>query len=148
LRLLCVTLRNNFKNMKNTFLSLILIIVAAIAVMAFTIPTGKTNNPPQDKPAAQFPADIQKIFETSCFDCHTDLSSNPKSKAKLNFTTWDSLSAAKKVGKIQDISDVVSKGDMPPTKYLEKFPEKALSKEQNDLVIKWAVQESDKLMGQ
>lgn len=127
--------------MKNTLLSLILIITAGFIVVAFT-------NPPQEKPAAQFPADIQKIFETSCFDCHTDLSSNPKSKGKLNFTTWDSLSAAKKVGKLQDISDVVSKGDMPPGKYLEKFPEKAITKEQKDLVIKWAAETSDKLMGQ
>jgi len=134
--------------MKKTILSTLLIITAAIAVMAFTLPSGKNTNPPQDKPVSLFPEDIQKAFETSCYDCHSDAASNAKAKLKLNFSKWGELTDAKKVGKMESINEVVKSGDMPPGKYLEKFPEKAFNQEHKDLVNKWVTEESAKLMGE
>ena len=134
--------------MKTTLLNTFVIVAAALAVMAFTYPSGKQINPPQDKPASLFPEDVQKVFETSCYDCHTAASTGEKAKMKLNFSKWDELSSAKKIGKMENISEVVKSGDMPPGKYLEKFPEKALTQEQKDLISKWITEESAKLMGQ
>jgi hypothetical protein len=134
--------------MKKTILFAVVIIAASLSIMAFTVPSARTFNPPQDKPVSLFPEDVQMILETSCFDCHSDASSNVKSKTKLNFTAWGNLSDAKKVGKMENINEVVSKGDMPPGKYLEKFPEKVISKEQKELINKWVTEESAKLMGQ
>jgi mono/diheme cytochrome c family protein len=134
--------------MKKSILSVMVVIAAAFAVMAFTLPTFKNINPPQDKPVALFPADVQKIFETSCYDCHSDAASNAKAKMKLNFSKWGELTDAKKVGKMENINEVVSKGDMPPGKYVTNNPDRALGQEQKDLVNKWVTAESAKLMGE
>ena len=65
----------------------------------------------------------------------------------MNLSKWNDLSAAKKVGKLQDIEDILKKGDMPPAKYVDRYPDHAPSQEQKDIIIKWAETESDKLMG-
>jgi len=134
--------------MKKILFSSMLIIAAALAVMAFNYPSVKNTNPPQDKVQVQFTEDIQKILETSCYDCHSDAASNAKAKMKLNFSKWGELTNAKKVGKLEGINEVIKSGDMPPGKYINNHPEKALTQEQKDLVNKWITEESAKLMGQ
>lgn len=137
--------------MKKLIIPGIVLFAATLAFMAFNYPveslTGYSANPPQLLVTPAFPDSVGKILETSCFDCHSDASSNEKARTKINFTKWNNLKDAQKVGKTQDISDVVQKGDMPPAKYTAKFPERALGQEQKDLIIKWAAEESEKLMG-
>jgi len=134
--------------MKKQFLSVIVLFVASLAIMAFTIPSGKIINPPQEQVAPAFPEDVQKILETSCHDCHTDAATNVKSKSKLNFSKWTEYSDAKKVGKMESINEVIVKGDMPPGKYINNHPEKALGQEQKDIIGKWVSEASAKLMGE
>jgi hypothetical protein len=136
--------------MKKQILSIVVLFAAFLAVMAFTYPanTGKTANPPQELVKTFFPQDVQKILETSCYDCHSDAASNAKAKMKLNFSKWGELADAKKVGKMENINEVVKKGDMPPGKYITNNPGAALSQEQKDLINKWVTEESAKLMGQ
>jgi hypothetical protein len=137
--------------MKKSILPVIVIIAAGLAIMAFTYPAlhslNKNINPPQEKVIQVFPDTVQKVLETSCFDCHGATSSNTKALAKIDFSKWNDLTAAKKVGKLQDVIDVVNKGDMPPLKYVTNYPDRAPGKEQKDIIIKWANEESDKLMG-
>jgi mono/diheme cytochrome c family protein len=132
--------------MNKTFFLASAIIAASLAVMAFTLPSTGTQNPPQDKAPATLPEDVQKIVETSCFDCHSDAGSNVKAKSKINFSNWSELSDSKKIGKMEAISEVLKSGDMPPGKYLEKNPGAALGQEQKDIVNKWITEESAKLM--
>lgn len=134
--------------MKKQILSIAVVVVTTLALMAFNSPSFKNINPSQDQVVSLFPADVQKIFETSCYDCHTDAASNAKAKLKLNFSKWNELSDAKKVGKMESISETVSKGDMPPAKYVNNHPERALSPEQKELIVKWVTEESSKLMGE
>jgi mono/diheme cytochrome c family protein len=129
----------------------ILILISGLAITAITLAFTTTSDKPvpilpQDQ-TALFPDNITKIFETSCYDCHGADGSNAKAKSKLNFGSWADMSASKKVGKMENISEVVTKGDMPPTRYIEKNPTAALSQEQKDAVAKWAQEESDKLLG-
>jgi hypothetical protein len=139
------------KIMKKLILPGILIFAAFLAIMAFTVPgnifSGNQLNPPQEKVVQVFPDTVQKVLETSCFDCHGATSSNVKALGKLNFSKWNDLTAAQKVGKMQDIIDIIKKGDMPPAKYVTNYPDRAPGKEQKDIIIKWADEESDKLMG-
>lgn len=133
--------------MKKLVLTSILITGAAVALMSFTFSKVNNSIPPQEQAQAMFPQEIQKIFETSCFDCHTD-TGNAKAKLKLNFSKWGDLSDAKKVGKIESINDEVQSGKMPTARYISNYPDRALTKEQKELVSKWAAEESAKLMGQ
>lgn len=134
--------------MKKLIFSGVALFAAALVMMAFTHPSAKIANPPQEKPASLFPEDVQKILETSCFDCHTDAASNVKAKTKLNFSKWGELSDAKKIGKMESISEEVTKGEMPPQKYKTNYPEKALKQEQKDIISKWVTETSAKLMGE
>jgi hypothetical protein len=133
--------------MKRILISGIAVSFALLALMAFTYPTLYHNNP-QEKPASAFPEDVEKVLQTSCFDCHTDAASNAKAKMKLNFSKWGELSDSKKIGKMESISEVIKKGDMPPGKYLEKYPDHALNPEQKSLIDTWVTEESKKLMGE
>jgi len=133
--------------MKKIILSGIAMSFAFLAMMAFTYPSFNSSDP-QDKPASVFPEDVEKILQTSCYDCHTDAASNAKAKMKLNFSKWGELSDSKKVGKMENISEMIKKGDMPPGKYLEKYPDHALTPEQKAVVDKWLTDESKKLMGE
>lgn len=137
--------------MKKLNLPAIVLVIAVIAMMAFIYPSRSSErnntNPPQEKVVSPFPENVAKILENSCFDCHSDASSNEKALAKMNLSKWNDLSAAKKVGRLQDIEDILKKGDMPPAKYVAKYPDRAPSQEQKDIIIKWAEAESDKLLG-
>ena len=133
--------------MKKTMLILVTGVALTALTFAFTTPSEKpVQVNPQDK-TAMFPENIEKMFETSCYDCHGSDASNAKAKAKLNFGNWSEMSPSKKVGKIEGIKDVVLSGDMPPARYIEKNPSAALTKEQKDAVGKWAQEETDKLLG-
>jgi len=133
--------------MKKTLFILSAGVVLSAITLAFNVPA---DNPVQEQPQDHtnlFPENIEKMFETSCYDCHGANASNAKAKAKLNFGNWAEMSAAKRVGKIENISDVVKNGDMPPGRYIEKNPGAALSQEQKDAVATWAKEETDKLLG-
>jgi hypothetical protein len=141
---------NFLKNttMKKAFFSVILLLAASLALVAFAFP-GKTNSTPsQEQPPALFPEDVQIVLENSCYGCHNDAASNVKAKSKLNFSKWSEYSDAKKVGKMESINDEIKGGKMPPEKFLANYPDKALSQEHKDLIDKWATEESAKLMGQ
>lgn len=137
--------------MKKLILSGIVLFSTVLAVMAFTFPAGNpsTNliNPPQEKVAPAFPENVGKVLETSCFDCHSNTSSNAKALSKINFSKWNDLSDAKKVGKMEAIKDMVTKGDMPPKKYVTNYPDRAPGQEQKDIISKWVTEESARLMG-
>jgi hypothetical protein len=139
------------KIMKNLNLPAIVLVISVIGLMAFIYPSrpSERNNNflPQERVASPFPENIAKILENSCFDCHSDASSNEKALAKMNLSKWNDLSAAKKVGRLQDIQDILKKGDMPPAKYVAKYPDRAPTKDQKDIIIKWAEEESNKLLG-
>jgi len=134
--------------MKKSILSIIVIFVAGITLMAFTLPGKLNSDPPQEQAKALFPEDVQKVLETSCFDCHTDAASSAKAKMKVNFSKWEEYSDSKKVGKMESISESITNDDMPPQKYISKYPDKALNQEQKDLINKWVTEESAKLMDQ
>jgi hypothetical protein len=138
--------------MKKLILSGMALIAAVLAVMAFTYPTVRLSvnnvNPPQEKITPLFPEDVQKVFESSCFDCHGAASSNTKAKLKLNLSKWSEMSDAKKVGKMEAINDMLKKGDMPPARFVSKYPDRAPKQEQKEIIYKWVTEESAKLMGE
>jgi len=133
--------------MKKSILTIMGIFFAALVLLAFTLPYNLNTNPPQEK-VADFPEDVQKILETSCFDCHSEAASHAKAKSKLNFSKWAKYSDSKKVGKLESINEVITEGDMPPQKYLNKYPDNSLSQDKKDIIGKWITETSSKLMGE
>ena len=127
----------------------ILISIAVVAlIMSFSrLESKPAGDDPQDMAKTGIPEEVTAILENSCYDCHTSEGSNLKARLKLNFSDWNDLSDAKKVGKLDDIAKEVSESKMPPSRYLDKNPSATLSKEQVETIVKWTDGESNKLMG-
>jgi mono/diheme cytochrome c family protein len=83
------------------------------------------------------PEDIFKIFQTSCMQCHGS-NSGRFPKSRLNFSRWTVYSAEKEVEKSSSICSSVRKGTMPPKSISKSHPELIPTREQIDLICKWA----------
>ncbi len=93
-----------------------------------------------------FPEDVNAVLENSCYGCHTNGAKSEKALNKLNFSTWNENSVGKKIHKLDEISEAVVEETMPPEKFLQRFPDKKLSKEQIELLKKWAKKEGESLL--
>ncbi|MFA9392533.1 MAG: heme-binding domain-containing protein [Prolixibacteraceae bacterium] len=122
------------------------ILLTGLLFYNFTTSTQEKTNQPQPSKQLSISADVQKIIDNSCFGCHNAESKNEKGKGKLMFETLDTLSVAKLVGKLADISEEVDEDKMPPAKFLEFKPEAKLSPMQKEALIKWANTAGDALL--
>jgi len=93
-----------------------------------------------------FPADVKAVIDNKCYGCHSKDGKSEEAKAKM---MWDSIPLYPKVRQIavlDDISEVLEKGEMPPEKMIEMHPEAALTPDQKALLKKWAETTADDLM--
>jgi len=102
-----------------------------------------------DETAASFviPDDIMAIIDHSCYGCHNSESRNEKAKKDLKFDKLDSLKNFALIGMLGEIYEHVDSAKMPPPKFLERNPDRALTDEQKTLLMNWAIESSDDLSG-
>lgn len=132
--------------MKNARIITLSVFTLAIAfLMSFTIPEKETIATPEgDK--FEIPSDIQDIFDKSCFGCHNTDTQNDKGKKKLMIDKLANLSKAKLVGKLDGIIEAVKENEMPPEKFLEKYPDNKLTEEEAKKLMDWANNSAEELM--
>lgn len=131
-------------NQKTIVWALPLLFLFILIGSGFTLKkTFQTLNPEDN---IVIPENIQAIIDHSCFGCHNVDSQSDKAKKKLLFDELAQLPKAKIVAKLGDISEMVGKGEMPPEKFLEKFPDKALSEEQAKTLKDWADNAAEELL--
>jgi len=92
------------------------------------------------------PEDVSAIFDKSCFGCHNVESQAEKAQKKLLIDQLGDLSKAKLVGKLGEIGEVVEKNEMPPEKFLAKYPDKALTEEEVKRLVEWSESAANELM--
>ncbi len=88
--------------------------------------------------AALFPEPVSGILNSSCVGCHSDEGSS-KAKLFMNLSEWDKLSQKKQMKTARKMNKKVAKGAMPPSGFLEKHPEAALTPEKIKNINDWAV---------
>jgi len=104
---------------------------------------------PEGKVEYRVPGKINTIIKNSCYECHNTNSKNNKAKKKLDFDKiGNEYSTIKRSGKLKDIAEVLTEGEMPPEKYLKHNPGKALSPQQKSIFIDWANFQSRHLLDQ
>ena len=103
---------------------------------------------PDIQPVPGFPADIDKLLISSCYECHSTDSRNTNAKEALNFQQWNDYKVSKQIGLLDEICELVGDNKMPPEKYLSFNPDKKLSEEQIKKICDWTEKESGKLMGE
>lgn len=77
------------------------------------------------------------IFKNSCAPCHFD-GGGGMALANLNFSTWEKLPAKKQIKKASAICEEVAYKKMPPAGFMESNPGKVPTKEQAEIICKWA----------
>ena len=100
------------------------------------------------------PAEVKKILETTCYDCHSDKTTYPwynsitpvnywladhvkDGKKHLNFSKWSTYSLKKKEHKMDELYEEVEKGEMPLNSYTWTHSEANLTPEQINAIVTW-----------
>ena len=93
----------------------------------------------QAKKEQQYPIPdtINTIFQTSCMSCH-GFKGGRFPKSRLNLSRWAMYGAAKEKEKASLICTTLSKGAMPPKSIRKSKPGLIPTKEQIDLICRWA----------
>jgi hypothetical protein len=105
-----------------------------VAILAMIQPaSGQT----QKEKAAPIPDEVNKIFTSSCMPCHWN-GGKMMAMGMVNFSKWTEYTSSKGASKASMICSVLTKGKMPPKKVQKKTPEIVPSKDQLDLICKWA----------
>lgn len=123
-----------------SFFSVVLI------VLLFTSVSASAGDKPQPLKPVNMPDDVKTLIDKSCFGCHNTDSKNDKAKEKLDLKTIDSLDKTKMIHALKKISETLEEGEMPPAKFLEKFPDKALTDAEKKTLMSWAKNEAKSLM--
>ena len=126
------------------FLILSAFALGAFLLMNFNQVSVIESSPNGDK--YEVPEDIQLIIDNSCKGCHVSKSKNEKARMKLS---WDKMygkyKTHKVIGKLMDIEETLKEGEMPPEKFLAKYPDKNISPEDSEKMQKWAREMATKL---
>lgn len=130
------------------YLLLSSIIIVGFVFFGFIQDTAEKNQQTVQDETFQIPADVQKVLDNSCVGCHNSEAKNMKAKQKLKFEDLASMKTYKLSGKLGDIAKELEEDKMPPSKFLENYPDKKLSAEDKALLINWAKETSAKLAGE
>jgi len=126
------------RNKRNFLFVLVVFLFASFMVSA-------AENPVESK-AVKMPDDVKAIIDKSCFGCHNTDSKNDKAKEKLDLSTFDTLAKNKMIAAYKGMAEVVEENEMPPAKFLEKYPDKKLTDAEKKILMDWANNEAKSLM--
>ena len=102
----------------------------------------------------QAPKEVAELMQTSCYDCHSNLTTYPwysdiapvswwlkghidNGRGKLNFSEWDSYTLEEGDSLKQLSADLIEKKWMPILTYKIMHKESRLNDEQRALLIDW-----------
>ncbi len=115
-------------------------------ILIHTMMLKGNSHPNTTEPKDDFPKKVSGILSNSCYDCHTTGSQADKALDALDFKQWEAYKLTKKISLLTKICEVVEKGEMPPEKYLNKNPGKALSESDIKTICNWTKKESENLI--
>jgi hypothetical protein len=81
--------------------------------------------------------DVMKIAKKSCIFCHT-VPGNKMALSRVNLSNWDKYTPEKQAAKAKAICNMVTKGKMPPKKFIDKHPDSAPTKDEIKIICDWA----------
>lgn len=108
------------------------------------------------------PANVERILQTSCYDCHSNNTAYPlysniqpirmfmdshikEGKENLNFSEWGNYSSRKQGNKLERISKQIKSDEMPLPSYTFIHRNAKLTRVQKEEVIQWIDKVKDSL---
>jgi len=141
------------RSIKYILLSLLVIFVV---IQFFRPAKNISNQVSQNDISHRFtmPPEISKIFQNSCYDCHSNNTRYPwywqvqpvtwwmnghinDAKRAVNYSEFLSYSARRQYKKIEETNEMVQKDEMPLSSYLIIHRSARLNKDQKMLVEQW-----------
>lgn len=139
--------------MKKILIGLVIVLVA----IQFIKPTRNVSEGAQANSITTVfatPADVQNILKTSCNDCHSNNTIYPwyanvqpvawwlqhhvnEGKQEINFDEFASYSPRRQHHKLEELVELVDKGEMPLGSYTWIHKDAILSAEKKQLLINW-----------
>lgn len=129
--------------------------VAAIvaAVAAQLVPVDRTN--PSVRMEVDAPANVKRILERSCYDCHSNRTRWPwysrvapvswlvahdvhEGREEINFSEWPMFDFEEQDHLLEQVEKQVSRGKMPLPVYLIMHSDAALSRADREVLLAWA----------
>lgn len=146
--------------MRKTLRYSLLGVIVLLLLIQF-VPVDRSNPPIDETMAIKAPAEIQAIFEKSCYDCHSYNTEWPfysyiapvswlvagdveEGREHLNFSEWYQMPADKRARARGEIIDEVTEGEMPLPIYLITHSDATLDDQQKQLLRDWASSTEDK----
>ena len=145
-------------------INFVLIALALIFVAAQFVRPGFTN--PASDPAHELraPAQVQSILERSCIDCHSNRSRYPwysqispvswwlkdhidEARSELNLSEFGTYDAKKAAHKMEEVCEMVEKGEMPLREYVWGHPSAKLSEADKQALCQWSKEERARILG-
>ncbi len=136
-------MKKNFVTQLSVF---ILLAGVVIVFVSFKSASLFLQGAPASKAKIEIPEDVNKIFEKSCFGCHNVDAKSADAKDGLLIDELPNLKRHKIIAKLDKIVESVTDQDMPPSKFLKKYPEKALTEDESKRLSEWAMQTAEDLM--
>lgn len=151
--------------MKKTLKIIAVLVVAAFLAAQFFRPA-RTNPPVVQaetlEAVTKLPENVNKIFERSCNDCHSNETVYPwysnvspfswllqkhidEGRRELNVSVWATYGNQRKRRKLDEICEQVETGAMPHNQYLWIHREARLSDEDKRILCDWANAEKAKI---
>lgn len=134
--------------MKKLRISLLMIILIATSFAISTAFVSPDPVQPQDevKSAFTIPEDVNEVLQNKCFDCHNVEAKSDDAKEGLLLDELATLKKSKKISKLDAIVEVIDGKDMPPEKFVAKYPEQALTDDEAKLITEWVNKAADELL--
>ncbi|MEY4374321.1 MAG: putative signal peptide protein [Candidatus Eisenbacteria bacterium] len=127
--------------------------VIAVAVAAQLVPVERTNPPVRMEVDA--PADVKRILERSCYDCHSNRTRWPwysrvapmswlvardvhEGREEINFSEWPMFDFDEQDHLLEQVEKQVTRGKMPLPVYLIMHGDAALSRADREKLLAWS----------
>jgi hypothetical protein len=142
-------------------------IILVVLFLAAQLYQPERSNPPIDESKTIYaslnvPPEVKTILERSCSDCHSHSTRWPwysyvaptswlttgdvkNGRATMNLSLWGTYKKTRQVTKLNQISDQLADDKMPLKPYRLMHPNSVLSKQEVDLISRWAEKESSRL---
>ncbi len=120
--------------------------VFAVFIQMNISKTARTESKSNPSEEYKFPKKVKAVIDKSCYGCHSVDGKSDDAKDALRWDKMHEYDKAKLVSVMDDIIEVVEKGEMPPKKFLEKKPDVKPTEKEYQTLSKWADKEAEKLL--